>query len=76
MYELVGPYLVEWTVVGEQCSRDGNWTGSWCVHWIGARDCGKPISQGSTGVKHSFCEAMTLAKQQALAVAAELCALE
>lgn len=76
MYEFVGPYLVEWTVVGKQCSRDGQWTGSWHVHWIGARDGGKPVAQGNTEVKHNFCEALTIAKQQALAAAAELCALE
>ncbi|GEM_PF-5092908 len=77
MYELVGPYLVEWSVVGEQCSRAGHWTGSWRVHWTGERDCcAKPVAEGSTGVKQSFCEAMTLAKQQALDAANALCAPE
>ncbi|MCU1008648.1 hypothetical protein JAK76_06575 [Stenotrophomonas maltophilia] len=76
MYEVVGPYLIEWSVVGEQCAAAGHWKGSWRVHLIGSRDCTKPVAEGTTDAKHSFCEALTLAQQQAQDAAAALCALE
>lgn len=76
MYEVVGPYLIELSVVGEQCAAAGRWKGSWRVHLIGSRDCTKPVAEGTTDAKHSFCEALTLAKQQAQDAAAALCALE
>lgn len=76
MYELVGPYVIEWNAVGEQCARDGHWTGKWRVYLIGARDCSKPVAEGSTEEKRRFCEAVALAKCQALDAAAALCGLE
>lgn len=76
VFEVVGPYLIEWNVVGEQRARDGYWKGSWRVHQLGVTRCAEPVAEGATGMKHSFCEAMTLAKNQAVAAASKLYALE
>lgn len=76
MYESVGPYLVEWHAVGEQRGREGAWIGIWRVHWIGARDCSRPVAEGSTKAAYSYCEAAEVAKRQALHAAAALCAME